>query len=167
MKKTILSIVILLFTANLSADISFTVSDIGNRNPITSPVEGYDKDSNSYVNPFADDEIQFQINAANFNDYLSYLTDGQVEMFNIHPESFVMNIYPSRRSCAVPQEVLDLTKEGNVQMIADGEGVEGVVGGIPFPNASEPLHHVWNHILRYRGVDNWWCTLLRYKSRWL
>ena len=79
-----------------------------------------------------DDEIQFQINAANFNDYLSYLTDGQVEMFNIHPESFVMNIYPSRRSCAVPQEVLDLTKEGNVQMIADGEGVEGVVGGNTF-----------------------------------
>ena len=69
------------------------------------------------------------------------------------PESFVMNIYPSKRSCAVPQEVLDLTKEGNVQMVADGEGVEGVVGGIPFPNASEPLQHVWNHILRYRGVD--------------
>ena len=153
MKKFILSIIILLFTSNLSADISFTVSDIGNRNPVTSPVDGYDKDSNSYVNPFVDDEIQFQINASNYNDYLSYLTDGQVEMFNIYPESFVMNIYPSRRSCAVPQEVLDLTKEGNVQMIADGEGVEGVVGGIPFPNASEPLHHVWNHILRYRGVD--------------
>ena len=111
MKKFILSIVILLFTANLRADIIFTVSDIGNLNPITSPVDGYDKDSNSYINPFADDEIQFQINAANFNDYLSYLTDGQVEMFKIHPESFVMNIYPSRRSCAVPQEVLDLTKE--------------------------------------------------------
>ena len=75
MKKFILSIVILLFTDNLSADISFTDFDIGNRNPITSPVDGYDKDSNSYVNPFADDEIQFQINAANFNDYLSYLTN--------------------------------------------------------------------------------------------
>ena len=153
MKKSILSIIILLFSTNLSADITYTNSDIGNRNPITSPVDGYDKDSNSYVNPFVDDEIQFQINAANFNNYLSYLTDGQVEMFNIYPESFVMNIYPSRRSCAVPQEVLDLTKEGNVQMVADGEGVEGVIGGIPFPTATEPLHHVWNHILRYRGVD--------------
>ena len=75
MKKVILSIIILFYTANVSADISFSVSDIGNRNPITSPVDGYDKDSNSYVNPFADDEIKFQINATNFNDYLSYLTD--------------------------------------------------------------------------------------------
>ena len=135
MKNSLLSILILLFTSNLSADITFTDSDIGNRNPIVSPVDGYDKNSNSYINPFADDEIQFQINASNFNDYLTYLTNGQVEMFNIYPESFVMNIYPSRRSCAVPQEVLELTKEGNVRMVADGEGVEGIVGGIPFPNA--------------------------------
>ena len=35
----------------------------------------------------------------------------------------------------------------------EGEGIEGVVGSIPFPNPSEALHHVWNHILRYRGVD--------------
>ena len=53
MKNSILSIIILLFSANLSADITFTDSDIGNRNPITSPVDGYDNDSNSYVNPFA------------------------------------------------------------------------------------------------------------------
>ena len=148
MKNYILSIFILLSTSNLSAEIVFTDFDVGNRIPITAPIEGYDKNSNSYINPFADDKVQFEINASNFNDYLTYLTDGQIEMFNIYPESFVMNIYPSRRSCAVPQEVLDLTKEDNVQMVADGEGVEGIVGGIPFPNASEPLHHVWNHILR-------------------
>ena len=32
--------------------------------------------------------------------------------------------------------------------VDDGEGIEGVVGSIPFINASEPLHHVWNHILK-------------------
>ena len=41
----------------------------------------------------------------------------------------------------------------NALLIDDGEGVEGVVGSIPFPNPTEALHHVWNHILRYRGVD--------------
>ena len=74
-------------------------------------------------------------------------------MFQTYPETFVMHIYPSRRSCAVPNEVYDLSKSGNANMIADGEGVDGVVGSIPFPDASEPLHHVWNHILRYRGVE--------------
>ena len=73
-------------------------------------------------------------------------------MFETYPETFKMNIYPSRRSCAVPPEVLELTKK-NALLIDDGEGVEGVVGSIPFPNPSEALHHVWNHILRYRGVE--------------
>ena len=84
---------------------------------------------------------------------MAYLTEGQIAMFQTYPETFVMHIYPSRRSCAVPNEVYDLSKSGNANMIADGEGVDGVVGSIPFPDASEPLHHVWNHILRYRGVD--------------
>ena len=84
---------------------------------------------------------------------MAYLTEGQIAMFQTYPETFVMYIYPSRRSCAVPNEVYDLSKSGNANMIADGEGVDGVVGSIPFPDASEPLHHVWNHILRYRGVD--------------
>ena len=73
-------------------------------------------------------------------------------MFETYPETFKMNIYPSRRSCAVPSEVLELTKK-NALLIDDGEGIEGVVGSIPFPNPSEALHHVWNHILRYRGVE--------------
>ena len=31
-------------------------------------------------------------------------------------------------------------------------GIEGIVGSIPF-QIHQRLHHVWNHILRYRGVD--------------
>ena len=85
MKNYVLSIFILLSTSNLSAEIVFTDSDMGNRIPITAPVEGYEKNLNSYINPFADDEVQFQINASNFNDYLTYLTNGQIEMFNIYP----------------------------------------------------------------------------------
>ena len=41
----------------------------------------------------------------------------------------------------------------NAKLTDNGEGLEGVVGSIPFPNPTEALHYVWNHILRYRGVD--------------
>ena len=71
MKKFLLSILILLFSNNLMAENIFTDSDIGARNPIISPVDGYEENSNSYINPFLDDKVQFQINAGNFNDYLT------------------------------------------------------------------------------------------------
>ena len=94
-----------------------------------------------------------EINIDNYNVYRdSILTPGQIKMFETYPETFKMNIYPSRRSCAVPPEVLELTNE-NALLVNEGEGVEGVVGSIPFPNPTEALHHVWNHILRYRGVE--------------
>ena len=80
------------------------------------------------------------------------LTPGQIEMFENYPETFKMNVYQSRRSCAVPAEVTDLTVN-NAILTDNGEGIEGVVGSIPFPMPSEALHYVWNHILRYRGVD--------------
>ena len=62
-------------------------------------------------------------------------------MFETSPKRFKMNIYPSRRSCAVPPEVLELTKE-NALLIDDGEGVEGEVGSIPFPFPSEALQRI-------------------------
>ena len=153
MKYYIFFILLTILNFGVYAETLFTENNIGDRIPISSPVENYNPNSNEYINPFIDDEIQLEINISNYENYLAYLTEGQIAMFQTYPETFVMHIYPSRRSCAVPNEVYDLSKSGNANMIADGEGVDGVVGSIPFPDASEPLHHVWNHILRYRGVD--------------
>ena len=153
MKYYIFFILLTILNFGVNAETLFTENNIGDRIPISSPVENYNPNSNEYINPFIDDEIQLEINISNYKNYLAYLTEGQIAMFQAYPETFVMHIYPSRRSCAVPNEVYDLSESGNANMIADGEGVDGVVGSIPFPDASEPLHHVWNHILRYRGVD--------------
>ncbi len=153
MKYYIFFILLTILNFGVNAETLFTENNIGDRIPISSPVENYNPNSNEYINPFIDDEIQLEINISNYKNYLAYLTEGQIAMFQAYPETFVMHIYPSRRSCTVPNEVYDLSKSGNANMIADGEGVDGVVGSIPFPDASEPLHHVWNHILRYRGVD--------------
>jgi hypothetical protein len=153
MKYYIFFILLTILNFGVNAETLFTENNIGDRIPISSPVENYNPNSNEYINPFIDDEIQLEINISNYKNYLAYLTEGQIAMFQAYPETFVMHIYPSRRSCAVPNEVYDLSKSGNANMIADGEGVDGVVGSIPFPDASKPLHHVWNHILRYRGVD--------------
>ncbi|MDC3163446.1 DUF1329 domain-containing protein, partial [Pelagibacteraceae bacterium] len=131
----------------------FGIEDIGERVPITTPLKEFKPELDSYPDPYSDDQIILTINADNYEEYKeSILTPGQIKMFETYPKTFKMNIYPSRRSCAVPNEVLELTIE-NANLIDEGEGVEGVVGSIPFPYPDEALHHVWNHILRYRGVE--------------
>ncbi len=146
-------LIIIFFYASLPVQADVTLLKIGNKEPITSPIELYDEETNSYPDPFVNDEVLFEINGDN---YLSYadkiLTAGQIEMFESYPDTFKMKVYKSRRSCAVPPEVTDLTIN-NAVLTDNGEGLEGVVGSIPFPNPTEALHHVWNHILRYRGVD--------------
>ena len=127
--------------------------EIKDRQPINEPIESYNPELNSYPNPFPDDKVILVIDKDNFKQFSeTILTPGQVEMFKLYPSTFKMNVYDSRRSCSVPPEVLNLTKE-NALLTDQGEGIKGIVGSIPFPNPTEALHHVWNHILRYRGVE--------------
>ena len=152
-KKIVLLIFLLLSNDFVNADQNFNLLEIGEREPLNQPISEYDPDTNSYPDPFYNDEVLFTITSNNYLKFADdYLTSGQVEMFRLYPETFKMKVYESRRSCAVPPEVTDLTKE-NAKLVSDGEGIEGIVGSIPFPNPSEALHHVWNHILRYRGVE--------------
>ncbi len=152
-RKINILIIIALSPFYAIADPIFTIETIGERAPITSPISEFDPELNSYPDPFSSDQIILTINAENYSEFKeTILTTGQIKMFEMYPKTFKMNIYPSRRSCAVPTEVMELTNK-NALLIDDGEGVEGVVGSIPFPNPNEALHHVWNHILRYRGVE--------------
>ncbi len=153
MTKAYTLLVIFLFTFSpAQAEIELLLN-IGDREPIMKPIDTYDKEGNSYPDPFHDDKILLEINSDNYLNYIdNLLTTGQIEMFKSYPDTFKMKVYKSRRSCAVPIEVTELTTK-NAILTDNGEGLEGVVGSIPFPNPTEALHHVWNHILRYRGVD--------------
>ena len=152
-RKINILIIIVLAPFYSIADPIFSIETIGERVPITSPLSEYNPKSDSYPDPFSSDQIILTIDSENYIAFKeNLLTPGQIKMFEMYPKTFKMNIYPSRRSCAVPTEVLELTDK-NALLIDDGEGVDGIVGSIPFPNPNEALHHVWNHILRYRGVE--------------
>ena len=152
-KEIKITLIILLLPIPGYADTIFKVENIGERVPIMSPLDEFNSKTDSYPDPFFNDQILLTINIDNYSEYKdSILTPGQIKMFETYPDTFLINVYPSRRSCAVPPEVLELTDK-NASLIDDGEGVDGIVGSIPFPNPTEALHHVWNHILRYRGVE--------------
>jgi len=102
--------------------------------------------------PFADDEVLFTITADNYLEYADQLMPSSIALFE-HKPTYTMNIYPSRRSCALPQFVYDdIRRNATVaNLVSDGNGVSGATMAAPFPFPTEGQHLVWNHNLRYRG----------------
>lgn len=118
---------------------------------ITNPPAGF-KSGGHHPDPFASDQIKFTINAANASQHADKLSEGHKAMLKQY-DTYVMNVYPTRRSASFPQYIYDATKKiaTTAQLVQGGNGVQGAVVGIPFPIPQNGLEVIWNHILRYRG----------------
>lgn len=105
-----------------------------------------------YVDPYAADPILFTITAANAEQYKDQLTDGHRKLFEQHPDTYRLNVYPTRRSANWPEHVLEQVK---IQApLAHTEGYQLLDVGksaVPFPITNDPLQMMWNHSLRWRG----------------
>ncbi|MDX5492818.1 MAG: DUF1329 domain-containing protein, partial [Alphaproteobacteria bacterium] len=108
--------------------------------------------SGHYNDPFADDRAIATVTHENAEAHEAFLTPGQRAMLATYP-SYKMNVYPSRRSCALPEDVYAAVKQNAVTGSLGGSGdtLTGVLRGIPFPIPSSANEIVWNHNLRYRG----------------
>ncbi|EDP99683.1 DUF1329 domain-containing protein [Shewanella benthica] len=121
---------------------------------ITTPPAGYKKGMH-HPDPFASDKIEFTITNANKDKYKAHLTDGQNKLFGLYPDTYKMNVYQTRRTASVPQFVYDATKANatRAELVSQGNGVKGASIGVPFPIPKNGLEVIWNHVLRFRGVD--------------
>lgn len=105
-----------------------------------------------YVDPFADDKILFTISAANADQYRDQLSPGQLALLALYPETFRINVYPTRRSAAWPQAVLDQVKKQAPLARTEGDRLLDVgKSAVPFPIPDEARQLMWNHVLRWRG----------------
>jgi len=118
---------------------------------ITKPPAGY-VPGRHYVDPFAGDKPLFTITQQNAGQYDGQLSEGHKAMLKTYA-TFKMNVYPSRRSASAPQRVYDATSRniGRAKLVNNGNGVDGAVGGPPFPTPKSGPEVIWNHLLRYRG----------------
>jgi hypothetical protein len=121
---------------------------------ISKPIAGYTKGMH-HPDPFPSDKALFTITNANKAQYTELLTPGQNELFEVYPDTYKMNVYESHRTAAVPQYVYDATKVNAVraELVSQGNGIAGATIGVPFPIPANGLEVIWNHILRFRGVD--------------
>src|SRR5690606_35815005 len=112
---------------------------------------GFEPDSGVWVDPFADEEPLFRITAENMAEHADKLSDGQKEVLKRNPD-YYMDIYPTHRTAAYPEEVLQATVRNATECETkkDGLAVEtDCRGGIPFPIPQTGNEVMWNQLLRY------------------
>lgn len=103
-------------------------------------------------NPFPSDPILYTVTGANADQYAGVLTVGQRAMLDRY-DSYKMNVYETRRTCAYPENVYQATKRNAAvgELVGGGNGVSKAIMGFPFPIANNAYEIVWNHTLRYRS----------------
>ncbi len=106
-----------------------------------------------HPDPFAADKPLFTITAANMAQYDAQLTNTHKALLSAYPDSYKMNVYQTRRSCAFPPHVYQAIARNAVgaRMINDGNGITGATMASPFPIPKSAREVLWNHELLYRG----------------
>jgi len=106
-----------------------------------------------YGDPFAGDQPQYVVTAANMDQYQDMLTDGQKAMLQRYPETYKLRVFQTRRTATVPQEVQDAVARNavNTKLAAGGNGLENFDTAYPFPIPQSGVEVIWNHVTRYRG----------------
>ncbi len=119
------------------------------------PPAGY-REGEVHADPFAGDEPLFRITAQNLSGHAARLSPGQRAMFEAYPDTYFMDVYPSRRSATFPLRVYARTAANAASgaLAENGEGVTGVAEGFPFPFPENALELMWNHKLKFRGLSS-------------
>jgi hypothetical protein len=117
---------------------------------------------------FGDDPILFTIDASNVDQHADKLTPGQVALVKSY-DGYVMNVYPTRRSCTYPDEDFENMKRNARTASVDEQCF--VTGGtwtvlFPFPeNGCQALHNgrvsIYGALTGYDRIE---ATLIPTKS---
>jgi len=117
---------------------------------LTKPPAGWTPEQ-GYADPFPNDKVLFTITAANVAQYESKLTTGQVALLKKFPE-YKINVYPTRRTAALPKDVTDRVAAQAGKVSLNGFGLKNLGGSTtPFPIPESGLEAIWNHLVRYLG----------------
>ena len=120
---------------------------------LTEPPEGY-SEGGDHIDPFKGDNVIFTISAQNIENYRAKLTDLQAALLEKYPEKFIINVYPTRRSCAYPEFIYKATAKNTktAKVIEQGYGFSGASAGFPFPEPKNAFEVLFNHETRYSGL---------------
>src|SRR5262245_49512754 len=92
---------------------------------LTTPPAGFNKASGIRPDPYADEKPVFSIDAKNMDQHADKLTEGTKALMKKFP-SYRIDVYPTHRTVAYPELVLDATLKNavNAKTVADGVGLQ-------------------------------------------
>jgi hypothetical protein len=120
---------------------------------LTKAPAGFKPDSGFWVDPFKDEKPLLRIDSKNMAEHAALLSEGQKQLLSKHP-TYHLNVYPSHRTAAYPQKILDATVRNATTCKTTKEGLavdRSCRGGMPFPIPKTGYEVMWNQILRYQG----------------
>ncbi|WP_322617575.1 DUF1329 domain-containing protein [Pseudomonas sp. BIC9C] len=99
---------------------------------------------------FSADKPVLKITAANMAKYTDKLSEGTRTLLQKYPDSFRLDVYPTRRTASAPDYVYKNTALNavNCKLTQNGQSVDGCFGGIPFPVPKNGQEVIWNFLLR-------------------
>jgi hypothetical protein len=104
---------------------------------------------------FEDDKPRLVIDASNVAQHADKVADGIKALIAKYPETYKLEVYPTRRTVAAPQWVYDNTlKNATRASLHEGAGggyPTGAVGGLPFPIPKTGEELMLNHNYRWQG----------------
>ncbi len=104
------------------------------------------------VDPYAGEKPLFEITAANYQQYESKLSVGQIALLKRYPDTYRMPVYTTHRSAKLPEAEYAAIKAGatQVETVSDGNGLANFSSSAPFPMPANGIEVIWNHVTRYR-----------------
>lgn len=106
--------------------------------------------------PFASDKMLFSITAQNMDKYADKLSEGNKTMLKKHPQTYHIDVYPTRRTHANPKWIYDniFKNATHVKTVINefGPHPTDAYSGIPYPIPKTGEQVMWNSILRWQGT---------------
>jgi hypothetical protein len=130
---------------------------------LTAPPASYEKGSGFRADPFAGEKPRLVITGKDVDAQADKLTEGTKALLKRYP-TMRLDVYPTHRTVALPQHVLDNTLKNatGTKTVDGGVALENVFAGYPFPIPKDGSEAIWNHLLRYSGLgydgsryENW------------
>jgi hypothetical protein len=127
------------------------------------PPPGFQAGSTVRPDPFENEKPRLTITGKDLGAQADKLTEGTKELLKRYPTMRV-DVYPTHRTVAVPQRIVDNTLKNATSAKTTEEGValDNVLAGYPFPIPKTGSEAIWNHLLRYNGLgydgpryENW------------
>src|SRR5204863_4265682 len=95
----------------------------------------------------------YTITGANLQQYSAKLTEGHKYLLKTYPD-YKMNVYPSHRVVAWPDEIYAATKKNATECDLVGtDQPDNCTLGFLYPIPKSGAEPIWNHKLKWRGED--------------